>query len=221
MDLKKAVLPWQRKSWRKRQSSTMRIKNLAKLAAGTHRGHMAKHVPREQVPALICDSNIIKKLSTWKDCLGELTSLNNDNVDFCTRSRPSHRKAFEPSGPTFLSFLGVESNDCNFCVRNCANMKPHALCCSKQDSIQAIWFAGDLFDSFSYYPPPGLASSFPHDQNFSIRASLSWPLQKLCQHIFHQVTTPPRSSPLVPIDAFIRIYVNVQTGLGMEGVFHM
>jgi len=35
----------------------------------------------------------------WKDCPGDLTSLNTDNVNFCTRSRPYQRELSRPSGP--------------------------------------------------------------------------------------------------------------------------
>jgi len=40
-----------------------------------------------------------KKCHSWKDCPGDLTSLNTDNVNFCTRSRPYQREASRPSGP--------------------------------------------------------------------------------------------------------------------------
>jgi len=91
--------------------------------------------------------------------------------------------------------------DCNFCVRNYANMKHNALCCSKQDrselyGVQKTFFV--LFRPFFILLPPGLASSFPADQNFSKGASFSnspsWPLKNMCQHIFHQITTPPWSN---------------------------
>jgi len=68
--------------------------------------------------------------------------------------------------------------------------------------IQATWFAGTIFRPFCIIPPPGLASSFPLDRNFSKEASSSnsfsrsFPLKKTCQHIFCQITTPPRSSLL-------------------------
>ena len=53
-------------------------------------------------------------------------------------------------------------------------------------------------------PRPCLFRSFslPHDMNFSKRASFSnvfswgWCLKKLCQHIFHKITTPPRLLPV-------------------------
>jgi len=68
MDLNKAVVPWRRKSWRERYSKTMSMQNQAKLAAGGHRGHMAKvkHFSKayEQVPALICDSYVHRSLRT-------------------------------------------------------------------------------------------------------------------------------------------------------------
>jgi len=163
---------------------------------------LAKHVPPEQVPALICDSNyeevVYMERRHWRRNWLHWTLITLTSTRGVAHPNARH---FGPlaSGPTFLSFLGVESNDNNFCVRNCANMKSNALCCSNQ----------------------GLASSCQFDQNFSKWASLSRPLQKLCKHIFHQITTPPRSSPLVPIDAFIKIYAILQTGLGMEGVLHM
>jgi len=54
MDLKKAVLPWRRKSWKKRYSNTMRMQNQEKQVAGAHLGHMAQDM--RGVPALIWDS---------------------------------------------------------------------------------------------------------------------------------------------------------------------
>jgi len=42
----KSAPPWRRKSWRKRYSHTMRMQNQAKLAAGAHRGYMAKYTSK-------------------------------------------------------------------------------------------------------------------------------------------------------------------------------
>jgi len=86
-------------------------------------------------------------------------------------------------------------------VQNCANTKSNALCCSKQDRSKLYGLRESFTDLFSYLAPPGLASSFPFDRNFSKEASFSnkfsrdWPLKNLCQHTFHQITTPPRASP--------------------------
>jgi len=48
-----------------------------------------------------------RKCLWWKDYSGNLTSLNTDNVNFCTRSRPYQREASRPSGPGrfFLDFV--------------------------------------------------------------------------------------------------------------------
>jgi len=49
-------------------------------------------------------------------------------------------------------------------------------------------------------PPPGLESSFQVEWNFSKRVCFSinffwsWLLKKVCQNIFHQITTQPRAS---------------------------
>ena len=40
----------------------------------------------------------------WKDCPGDLTSLNTDNVNFCTWSRLYQREASRPSGPGRVFF---------------------------------------------------------------------------------------------------------------------
>ena len=45
-DLDKAVTPWRRKRWKKRYSNTLKMQNQAKLAAGAHRGHKAKHLSK-------------------------------------------------------------------------------------------------------------------------------------------------------------------------------
>ena len=45
-----------------------------------------------------------KKCLWWKDCPGDLSSLNTDNVNFCTRSRPYQREAPGPSGPGRVFF---------------------------------------------------------------------------------------------------------------------
>jgi len=51
-------------------------------------------------------------------------------------------------------------------------------------------------------PPPSLASSFQIGRNFSKgvrfsnKISQKWPFKKTCQHILHQITTPPRSPHL-------------------------
>ena len=51
-------------------------------------------------------------------------------------------------------------------------------------------------------PSPSLVSSFLLHRSFSKGTSFpnnfyrSWSLRTLCQHIFHQITTPPRASPL-------------------------
>ena len=49
-----------------------------------------------------------RKCLWWKDCPGDLTSLNTDNVHFCTRSRQYQHEASRPSGPG-LFFLDVFS----------------------------------------------------------------------------------------------------------------
>ena len=52
--------------------------------------------------------------------------------------------------------------------------------------IRAIWFAETLRRTFFVFSPPGLTcSSRPH-RNFAPK--------NLCQHFFHQITTPPRYS---------------------------
>jgi len=45
-----------------------------------------------------------KKCQWWKDCPGDLTSLNTDNVNFCTRCRPYQCEASRPSGPGRVYF---------------------------------------------------------------------------------------------------------------------
>ena len=40
----------------------------------------------------------------WKDCPGNLTLLNTDNVNSCTRSRPYQREASRPSGQGRIFF---------------------------------------------------------------------------------------------------------------------
>jgi len=50
MHLNKAVPPWRRKRWRKRNSNTMRMQNQAKLAAGACRGRMAEQMSRLMNP---------------------------------------------------------------------------------------------------------------------------------------------------------------------------
>jgi len=55
MDSNKAVPPWRRKSWRKRYSDTMRLKNKAKLAAAANRGHESrKHLSLRGFKACVC-----------------------------------------------------------------------------------------------------------------------------------------------------------------------
>jgi len=44
--------------------------------------------------------NMAEHRYTWKDCQGDLTSLN--TVNFCTWSRPYQRETFEPSSPGFI-----------------------------------------------------------------------------------------------------------------------
>jgi len=46
-----------------------------------------------------------RKCQARKDCTGDLTSLNVNNVTFCRRSRPYQREASRPSGPGWC-FLG-------------------------------------------------------------------------------------------------------------------
>jgi len=63
-----------------------------------------RNPPTKPVRAVIHDywegrAILSRKWHTWKDCPGDLTLLNTDNVDFCTRSRPYQREAFGPSGP--------------------------------------------------------------------------------------------------------------------------
>jgi len=50
-----------------------------------------------------------KKCHSWKDCPGDLTSSNTDNVNFCTRICPYQREASRPSGPSrfFLDFSSL------------------------------------------------------------------------------------------------------------------
>jgi len=50
-------------------------------------------------PRLSGASWSIIKCWWWKDCKGDLISLNTNNVNFCTRSRPYQRKVSRPSGP--------------------------------------------------------------------------------------------------------------------------
>jgi len=45
-----------------------------------------------------------RKCLWWKDCPGDLTSFNTDNVNFCARSRPYQREASQPSGPDRFCF---------------------------------------------------------------------------------------------------------------------
>jgi len=77
----------------------------------------------------------------------------------------------------------------NFPAQICANTNPHALCCLKQDWSKLYSLREIFFKLFSYYPPPGLASFFPVDRNFSKGASFSnifsrsW-LLKNCVSIF-------------------------------------
>ena len=89
-----------------------------------------------------------------------------------------------------------------FSARNYAIINPSAFCHNKQ-LIQALWFAGDLFDLFPVYLP--LAKSLAlrctgiSRTSFSIkfpRNYSSWPMKKIVtsQHIFHQITTPSPSS---------------------------
>ena len=40
-----------------------------------------------------------RKCLWWKDCPGDLTSLDTDNVNFCKRSCPYQREASRPSSP--------------------------------------------------------------------------------------------------------------------------
>jgi len=66
--------------------------------------------------------------------------------------------------------------------------------------MRAIWFAETLRRTFSY-SPQGLTSSssrpyrnFSKGESFPNKFSSNLTLQKLCQHFFHQITTPPWSS---------------------------
>jgi len=43
-----------------------------------------------------------RKCLWWKDCPGYSTSLNTNNVNFCTQSRPYQREASRPSGPEYF-----------------------------------------------------------------------------------------------------------------------
>jgi len=52
---------------------------------------------------------------------------------------------------------------------------------------------GRLFWTLFIIPPSCLASSFPVYRNFSKGAR-----KNLCQHVFHQITTPPLASPRHP-----------------------
>ena len=64
--------------------------------------------------------------------------------------------------------------DCKFCVRNCANMKPNSLCCSKQDRFKLYGLREAFSNLFSLLTPPGLASSFPSDRNLRVSKGASF-----------------------------------------------
>jgi len=60
---------------------------------------------------------LLRKCHVWKDSPGDLTSLNTDNVDFCTRSRPYQREALGTSGPGLRTIAKTLANHCeNSCV---------------------------------------------------------------------------------------------------------
>jgi len=53
--------------------------------------------------------------------------------------------------------------------------------------------------SVHIFPPrPGLFLSYRPEFLERGQCSRRWPLTKLCQHIFHQITTPPQASPPGP-----------------------
>ena len=48
-----------------------------------------------------------RKCQSWKECPGDLTSLNIDNVDFCEWNRPYQHEGSRPSGPNRVIFSKV------------------------------------------------------------------------------------------------------------------
>jgi len=66
---------------------------------------------------------------------------------------------------------GVHLNGCNSPARNFAIIIRNALCCNKQSWCKLYSSRQTFSNNFSIIPPPGLASSFLHDWNFSKGAS--------------------------------------------------
>jgi len=81
-------------------------------------------------------------------------------------------------------------------------MRHNALCYCKQDWCNLYGLREKYCQRLFIISPPGLASSFLLNRNFSKGVRFSnkiFPevaLKKTCQHIFQQITTPPQSPHL-------------------------
>jgi len=92
--------------------------------------------------------------------------------------------------------------ECNCCVPFCAENLRDVFCRVLTKLSQAAWSSSDLlWPSVHISPPqPGLFLSagpeFLEKASFSNKFSRYLPTKKLCNHFFHKITTPPRSSPV-------------------------
>ena len=110
---------------------------------------------------------------------------------------PNHILQFESHWSLCVETRGPELSlewwkfECNYCLGTCAKLKTMWYIVPNNSLIKYIRFAGEFFDAFQSYTPPGLASSFLLYWNFSKREN--FPELPLNQHIFYQITTPLRA----------------------------